>query len=158
MLVWTAGVLWALAGTVATAEEEAHPCPILKVVITEFPTPNKLMMHPAPEEHYTMAGSSAPLFALAKRQGIRVAVLWENRTGQELKDLTLRLEYQQAKGRAFRTMEQRFPTVPPKGQWTHFELKGGEYEDTAHVAAWRVTALGGGHVLGAKHSVMWSLR
>ncbi|MBI5686455.1 MAG: hypothetical protein HZC54_15390 [Verrucomicrobia bacterium] len=156
--MWMAGVLWAMAGPAAAAGETVQPCPILKVVITEFPAHRKLLMHPSPEVNYTMAGSADALFDPAKRKGIRVAVMWENRTGETLRDVTLRLEYQQAKTRALRTTELQLPEVSAEGRWTHFELRGGEYEDTVHIAAWRVSVLSGSRVLGSKHSVMWSTR
>jgi hypothetical protein len=94
----------------------------------------------------------------SKRLGIRVAVLWENRTGQPLRDVVVRLEYQQAKTGAFRTAEQRFAEVPAKGRWTNFDLSGAEFEDTVHVAAWRATVTSGGRVLGSRHSAMWSVK
>ena len=156
--VWMAGMMWAMAGPVAAVEEPVQPCPILKVVITEFPTHRKLMMHPSPESNYTVSGSADSLFDPAKRRSIRVAVMWENRTGEPLRDVTLRLEYQQAKTRALRMTDLQFPEVPVKGRWTNFELKGGEYEDTVHVVAWRVSVLSGGRLLGSKHSAMWSIR
>jgi hypothetical protein len=158
MVVGTAGVLWTLAGPVAAVEGLGQPCPILKVVVTEFPTHRKLMMHPSPESNYTVAGSADALFDPKKRRGIRVAVMWENRTGDTLRDVTMRLEYQQAKTGAIRTMEQQFPQVSTEGRWTHFELRGGEYEDTVHVAAWRITVLSGARVLGSKYSVMWAAK
>jgi hypothetical protein len=95
---------------------------------------------------------------LSRNRGIRIAVLWENRTGEPLRDVTLRLEYQQAKTQAVRTAEQQFHDVPLKGHWINFDLSGGEYRDTVHVSAWRVTVLSGDRVLGSKQSVMWSDR
>jgi hypothetical protein len=115
-------------------------------------------LHPSPEGHYAAFGGAGYMFDPVKRRGIRVAVMWENRTGQPLRDVTLRLEYQQAKTGAMRTVDLQFPEVPPKGRWTNFELKGGEYEDTVHVAAWRVAVLSGGRELGSKQSAMWSVR
>lgn len=159
MVVLAVGMAWLSAGAVAALEEPAQACPVRKVVVTEFPTHNKLMMHPSPESHYTVFGSATAMFDPAKRRGIRVAVMWENCMGGLLRDVTLRLEYQQAKTRAFRTVDVQFPEVPAKkGRWTNFDLSGGEYEDTVHVAAWRVTVLGGGRVLGSKQASMWSTR
>jgi len=156
--VWTVDMMLAMAGPVAAREEPVQPCPILKVVVTEFPTNDKLMMHPSPEAHFNVFGGASSMFDPAKRRGIRVAVLWENRTGQPLRDVTLRLEYQQAKNRAIRTADQQFPDLPAKGRWTNFDLSGGEYEDTVHIAAWRISVLSGSRVLGSKHSVMWSIK
>jgi hypothetical protein len=156
--IWLVGVLWAATGPVPAREEPVQPCPVLKVIVTEFPTHRKLLMHPAPEEHHTVFGGAASMFDPAKRRGIRVAVLWDNRTGQTLRDITLRLEYQQAKTRDMRTVDLPFPEVPGKSRWTNFELKSGEYEDTVHIAAWCVSVRSGNRVLGSKHSAMWSIQ
>lgn len=156
--VYAAGVMLAMAGPIAAREEPLQPCPVLKVVITEFPTNEKLMMHPSPETHFSVLASAPYAIDPAKRRGIRIAVLWGNLADQPLRDVTLRLEYQQAKTRVIRTADQQFPKVPAKGQWTNFDLNGGEYEDTVHVAAWRVSVLSGSRVLGSKHSAMWSVR
>ena len=156
--VWTAGMMSATPGPVAAREEPVQPCPVLKVVITEFPINEKLMMHPAPESHFDSMGGAVYVFDPSKLRGIRVAVMWANRTGEPLRDVTLRLEYQQMKTHAIRTAERRFADVPVKGQWTIFDLSGGEYEDTVHVAAWRVSVFSGERVLGSKHSAMWSVQ
>lgn len=152
-----ASILWA-AGSLAASEEVALPCPILKVSISEFPHNEKLQLHPSPESHRSVYSGSDLIGSFSRLHGIRIAVLWENRTGQPLHDVTVRLEYQQAKTQAFRTAEMQFHDVPIKGHWTNFDLSGGEYRDTEHVAAWRVSVLSGDHVLGTKQSVMWSDR
>lgn len=153
-----ASLMWAAAASVVAREEPVQPCPVLKVSVTEFPTNERLLMHPAPESGYSVPGSLPYAVDRTKRQGIRVAVLWENRTGETLRNVTLRLEYQQAKTGVIRTAEQQFPEVPIKGRWTHFDLSGAEFEDTVHVAAWRVTVNSSGRVLGSRHSAMWSAR
>jgi len=143
------------SGSLAAREEPAQPCPILKVIITEFPANEKLMLHPTPESHRSVFAGSDSIGTLSRNRGIRIAVLWENRTGEPLHDVTLRLEYQQAKTQAVRTTEQQFHDLPIKGHWTNFDLNGGEYRDTVHVAAWRVSVFSGDRMLGTKQSVMW---
>jgi len=156
--VGLASLMWAASGSIAAREEPVQPCPVLKVSVTEFPTNERLMMHPAPETNLSVPGSHPYSIDQKKRRGIRVAVLWENRTGEPLRNVTLRLEYQQAKTGVIRTAEQQFPEVPVKGRWTHFDLSGAEFEDTVHVAAWRVTVNSSGRVLGSRYSAMWSVR
>jgi hypothetical protein len=152
-----AGVMSATGGIAATGEP-AQPCPVLKVSISEFPHSERLQLHPSPESHRTVFSGSDMIGNISRLRGIRIAVLWENRTGEPLRDVTVRLEYQQAKMQAVRTAEQQLHDVPIKGRWTNFDLNGGEYRDTEHVAAWRVSVLSGDRILGSKQSVMWSDR
>ncbi len=143
-------------GSLTASEETPQPCPVLKLSISEFPHSEKLQLHPSPESHRSVYSGSDFIGSANKIHGIRIAVLWENRTGQPLPDVTVRVEYQQAKTQAIRTAEQQLHDIPIKGHWTHFDISGGEYRDTEHVAAWRVSVLNGDRILGSKQSVMWS--
>lgn len=150
-----AGVAACLAAPARGGGQVVEACPILKVNIAELPASYKLKLHP------TLFGDSTAMTAadyagLARPdQGINIAVLWQNKTSHPLRDLVVRLEYQQAKTSAFRSIEQRIPEAKPGGQWTQFWLRGGEFEDTLHIAAWRLTVVSAGQVLGEKKSVLW---
>lgn len=144
------------AGFLTASEVTSQPCPVLKVSISEFPHSEKLQLHPSPESHRTVYSGSDFIGSNSRLRGLRVAVLWENRTGEPLREVTVRVEYQQAKTQAIRTAELQLHDVPIKGHWTNFDISGGEYRDTEHIAAWRVTVLSGDRIVGSKQSVMWS--
>jgi len=143
------------AGAGAPPPQAVEACPVLKVNIAELPASHKLRMYPS----MISAGhafTSADFIGQARpEKGINIAVLWQNKTSQPLRDLVVRLEYQQAKTGAFATLEQQVREARPGGQSTEFRLRGGEFEDTEHIAAWRVTVISAGQVLGQKKSVMW---
>ncbi len=135
--------------------QSVEACPILKVNIAELPESYKLRMRPSVAASSHALTSADYMGETRPQVGINVAVLWENKTSQPLRDLVVRLEYQQAKTSAFRTIEQQVREAKPGGHWTQLLLRGGEYEDTQHIAAWRVTVVSAGQVLGQKQSVMW---
>lgn len=135
--------------------QAVEACPVLKVSIAELPASHKLRMHPSMISAGHAFTSADFIGQAAPDKGINIAVLWQNKTSQPLRDLVVRLEYQQAKTSEFAAIEQQVREARPGGQWTEFKLRGGEFEDTQHIAAWRVTVVSAGQVLGQKKSVMW---
>ena len=154
--------VWLVAATTWAADKPASraragdPCPVLKVNITELPASHNLLLHPGDPKKRRIYTSDQSLQAASVETGIDVAVLWQNRTGQRLQDVTLRFEYQQARAGSFRTLEQAYRDLPAGGRWTEFFLRGPEFEDTLHIAAWRVTILSAGQILGQKQSAIWT--
>lgn len=152
-------VVAALGASVALAAprqpQAVEACPVLKVSVAELPASHKLRMHPSMISAGHAFTSADFIGQALPEKGINVAVLWQNKTSQPLRDLVVRLEYQQAKTSNFATIERSVREAKPGGQWTEFKLRGGEFEDTQHIAAWRVTVISAGQVLGQKKSVMW---
>jgi hypothetical protein len=135
--------------------EAIEACPVLKVKIGEIPAAFKLRLRPSLGSDSHMPMKTDYTNPIKLEQGINIDVLWQNKTSQPLRGLVLRLEYQQAKTSAFRVIEQHIREAAPGGHWTEFQLRGGEFEDTQHIAAWRVTVVSAGQVLGDKRSAMW---
>ncbi len=140
------------------AARPVEACPVLKVNISMLPTSDRLMLHPTLENRSRGTTASEALGEQVAEEGINIAVLWQNATGNALRGVTVRLEYQQAKTSAFKVMDRQFPEVRPGGKWVTFKLRGGEYQDTGHIAAWRISVLCAGQVLGRKQSVLWTGR
>ncbi|MCX7825198.1 MAG: hypothetical protein N2689_06530 [Verrucomicrobiae bacterium] len=157
MVLSLAGLTALLAGEASGRDEAAQLCPVAKVNISYLPRSEKLLLHPPTYGGQIYLGGRY-VGEEVVTQGIEVAVLWANRGELPLRDVILRLEYQQATTGAIRTMEQQLSDVKPGGRWTIFRIRGGEYADTRHIAAWRVSVLSGNQVLGRKQSVMWATR
>ena len=154
-IAWIAA-LAACAAVPAPGQGQAvEACPILKVSIAELPESYKLQMHPSVASSSHTLTSADYMGESRAQSGINVVVLWQNKTSQPLRDLAVRLEYQQSKTSAFRLIEQQVREAKPGSQWTQFLLRGGEFEDTLHIAAWHVTVVSAGQMLGEKKSVMW---
>lgn len=152
----TVAVLGAGVALSAPGQSQAiEACPVLKVNITELPASHKLNMRPTSLRTNRALTSADCLGQAMPERSICVAVLWQNKTSQPLRDLLVRFEYQQAKTSNFATVEQQVREARPGGQWTEFQLRGGEFEDAQHIAAWRVSVISAGQVLGQKKSVMW---
>ena len=135
--------------------EAIEACPILKVSISEFPASYKMKLRPSLFSSSRMYMKADYVNPIKAEEGINIAVLWQNKTSQPLRDLVVRLEYQQAKTSAFHVIEQPVREAAPGGHWVEFRLHGGEFEDTQQIAAWRATVVSAGQVLGEKKSGMW---
>jgi len=153
-----ASLMTLLVGEAPGREEAGQLCPVAKVNVSYLPRSEKLILHPPAYGNAQMYIGGRYIGEEAVTQGIEVAVLWRNSGDLPLQNVTLRLEYQQSTTGAIRTMEQRLSDVKPGGRWTIFRIRGGEYADTVHIAAWRISVLSGNQVLGRKQSVMWARR
>ena len=158
MLLSLASLALVLLGDVSGRDDTGQACPVLKVNVSYLPRSDKLILHPPSYGTAQMYVGGRYIGDETIVQGIEVAVLWQNRGSQPLRDATLRLEYQQSATGAIRTMEQHLPEVKPGGQWSIFRIRGGEYADTVHIASWRISVLSGNQVFGRKQSVTWAVR
>ena len=158
MVLNVVSLAFLLVGEAAGRDETGQPCPVLKVNLSYLPRNRELMLHPPTYGSSQIYVGGQYIGEETILKGIEIAVLWQNRSDQALRDITLRLEYQQSGTGAFRTMEQQLPDLKPGGRWSIFRIAGGEYEDTKRIVAWRVSVLSGGQVLGRKQSAMWAAR
>ena len=157
MILSLASLTALLVGEASGRDEAGQLCPVAKVNVSYLPRNEKLLLHPPPYGGQMYMGGRY-IGEEAVTQGIEVAVLWQNRGDLPLQEVTLRLEYQQSTTGAIRTMEQRLSDVKPGGRWSIFRIRGGEYADTVHIAAWRISVLSGNQVLGRKQSATWAAR
>jgi hypothetical protein len=135
--------------------EAIEACPVLKVNISEIPASYQMRLRPSVFSDSRMSMKADDVNPIKAEEGINIAILWQNKTSQPLRDVVMRFEYQQAKTSAVRVVEQPVREAAPGGHWAEFRLRGGEFEDTLHITAWRATVVSAGQVLGEKKSGMW---
>lgn len=144
-----------MAGSLESRGEAVEACPVLKVSISEIPASYRLRFRPSVFSSSRRQMKADDVNPIKPEEGIDIAVLWQNKTSQPLRDLVVRFEYQQAKTSAFSAIEQAVREAAPGEHWAKFRLRGGEFEDTLHIVAWRVTIVSAGQMLGEKKSSMW---